>query len=354
MNKKTWNDIVKPIVVLLVICVVCSAALAGANELTAPIIAAQQAGAANAAYLEVLPEADGFEEITEFSTTNVQKVLKATNGAGWVIEASAKGFGGDVPAVVGFDASGAIVGLKFLENTETAGYGQKLVDGSADGTAFIAQFIGLSGTLELGSGVDAIAGVTVSSKAALNAVNTATNCFNEVALGEEAVVEEEIPEMTLDEAIVDLAGGEVTAIDTPEGLDAAYTSGTITVLVSSDTGYTADGYGDPKPLTVAVAFDEGGTIVGIWVDATKQTQGIGDVVAEPEFKDKFLGIQNEDGLADVDAIAGVTESCVGVKKAVRRCVQHMATLTGGEGAGSDESAVSASTPADSTSAAAAA
>ena len=80
----------------------------------------------------VVPGADNFEEVTDFATTNVQAVMKATNGAGWAIKASAKGFGGDMPVVVGFDAEGNIVGIQFMENSETAGYGQKLVDGSAE------------------------------------------------------------------------------------------------------------------------------------------------------------------------------------------------------------------------------
>lgn len=326
MKKNTWNDLVKPIVVLLTICLICSAALAVANQITKPIIDAQNASAAYAAYLEVLPEADNFEEVTEFETSNVEKVLKATNGAGWVIQASAKGFGGDVPAVVGFDAEGTIVGLKFMENTETAGYGQKLVDGSKDGVAFHDQFIGMAGELALGSGVDGISGATVSSKAAVAAINSAISCFNEVALGEAAVVEE--PEMTMDEVIASFLGGEPVAIETPEGLDAAYQSGDTTVLVATQLGYTHDGYGDPEPLTVVVSFDAAGTINNIWVDASHQTVGIGDAVAEESFIGQYLGINGEDALGNVDAISGATESSVGVKKAVRLCVQHMATLTG--------------------------
>lgn len=334
MKKSMWNDMVKPVVVLVVICLLASAGLAVTNQFTAPIIADQQAAAANQAYLVVLPDADTFEEVTDFQTTNVQAVMKAANGAGWAIKASAKGFGGDVPVVVGFDAEGNIVGLQFMENSETAGYGQKLVDGSADGVAFAQQFIGLAGTQEIGKGVDAMTGATVSSKAAVAAINTAVNCFNEVALGQAAVVEEETPQMTLDEAVEMLLGGAPEAIDTPEGLEAAYRSGGVTVLVAAGTGYTHDGYGDPEPLTVAVAFDETGAITGMWVDVSHQTPGIGDQAASEDFLAQYTGINNEDGLSGVDTIAGATESTVGVKKAVRKCLQAMAAMgpaAGGEG-----------------------
>ena len=82
MKKNTWNDMLKPVVVLVVICVIASAGLAVTNQFTAPIIAEQQAAAANQAYLVVVPGADNFEEVTDFATTNVQAVMKATIGAG--------------------------------------------------------------------------------------------------------------------------------------------------------------------------------------------------------------------------------------------------------------------------------
>ena len=39
MKKNTWNDMLKPVVVLVVICVIASAGLAVTNQFTAPIIA---------------------------------------------------------------------------------------------------------------------------------------------------------------------------------------------------------------------------------------------------------------------------------------------------------------------------
>lgn len=329
MKGKNWDDIIKPIVVLVVICLLSSAALALANSVTAPIIAEQQKAAANAAYLAVLPEADNFEEVTEFSSTGVQSALKATNGAGWVIKAAAKGFGGDVPVVVGFDGEGNIVAVQFMENSETAGFGSKLADGSEEGLAFAAQFAGKNGAQNLGETVDGISGATVSSKAAVAAVNNAVNCFNEVALGQAAVVEEEAPQLTTEQAVELVAGGPAQAMETiPEGLAGAYKAGDITVLVAGGTGYTQEGYGDPKPLTAVVGFDAAGAITSVWVDVSQQTEGIGDVANSEEFVAQFAGINNADGLSAVDTVAGATESTVGVKKAVRKCVEAYAAMNG--------------------------
>ena len=324
MNGKTWNDIVKPIVVLVVICLVASAALAAVNQVTAPIIAEQQAAAANQAYLVVVPEADGFEEVTDFQTSNVQAVMKATNGAGWAIKASAKGFGGDVPVVVGFDANGTIVGIQFMENSETANYGQKLVDGSADGQAFIQQFIGMSEEPAVGANIDAMAGVTVSSKAAAAAVTTAMNCFKEVALGQDAVIDEGPVVLSPEEVRAMLApNAALTQIDAPEGLTEAWQGDDGSyVLYAEDKGWEYA----TSPMTIAVGFDAAGAITGVWVDASSQTPGIGDVAAGEEYLGQYAGLAGEEALDGVDTISGSTQSTRGVKKAVRKCVQAIALL----------------------------
>lgn len=339
-NNATWENFLKPVIVLVVICLVASAALAGTNQLTAPIIKAQEEAAANAAYLEVLPEADGFEEITDFQSSNITKALKATNDAGWVIQSYGKGFGGDVPVVVAFDNEGTILKVKFMENSETAGFGQKLADANdADGQKLAESFVGKSGNLEAGD-VDMISGVTVSSKAALSAVNSAVNCFNEVALGQAAVVQEE--QLTPDQALESM---ELTEIEIPEGLTGAWeTADGNTVLRIDSTGYEYE----TAPLDVLVELDADGNILNVWVGVEGQTAGIGDQAGGAEFLNQFKGVLGEAGLDGVDTISGATQSTTGVKKGVRKCIQAFvamypdcaaATAVAPEG-GSDDSAAS--------------
>ena len=317
-NNNMWENFLKPVVVLFVICIVASAALAGTNQLTAPIIKAQEEAAANAAYLEVLPEADGFEEITDFQSSNVTKALKATNGAGWVIQAYGKGFGGDVPVVVAFDSEGTILKVKFMENSETAGFGQKLADpADADGQKLAESFVGKSGTLEAGD-VDMISGVTVSSKAALAAVNSAVNCFNEVALGQAAVVEEE--QLTPDQALESM---ELTEIEIPEGLTGAWeTANGTTVLRTEANGYEYE----TAPMDVLVELDADGNILNVWVGTDGQTAGIGDQAGGAEYLNQYKGVLGEAGLDGVDTISGATQSTRGVKKGVRKCIQAFVAM----------------------------
>ena len=181
-TSSTFEVIVKPVIVLTVICLICSALLAYTNSITAPMIEAAEIAAAQAAYKEVLPEADAFTDMTaETTVEGVEAAMKADNGAGWVFKASGKGYGGAVPVVVAVDNDGNILQVKFMQNSESAGFGMKLWDGNAEGPAFAEALVGKSGTVTLfADGVDGIAGATISSRAAVNAVNTALACFAEL------------------------------------------------------------------------------------------------------------------------------------------------------------------------------
>ena len=181
MNKETWNTLVKPVVVLVVICIITSALLAVTNGATAPIIEKAAQAAAMQAYAEVLPEAEGDFSPVEVDMEGIAEVVKANNGSGYAIKAEGKGYGGAVPVVLGFDAEGTIVNCKFLQNSESAGFGMKLWDGNEAGPAFAASLVGKNAPVTLKQdGVDGITGATISSTAAVNAVNSAFACIEEV------------------------------------------------------------------------------------------------------------------------------------------------------------------------------
>ena len=137
--KNTWNDFVKPIVVLGVICLVTSLLLAVTNNVTAPIIAENAVKTANATRQALLPSADTFTEVApETPTEGVTAIYKADNDSGYVITAQAKGYGGEVPVMVAFNAEGTIEAVQFLDNDETPGLGQKVKS-----EAFQSQFSGM-------------------------------------------------------------------------------------------------------------------------------------------------------------------------------------------------------------------
>lgn len=172
-----WNKIFKPIVVLSVICIVITGALALTNDITKPIIDEAIRVAQENARKELLPDADGFTKVEGIAVTNVSDVYKADNGVGVVVTSSAKGYGGTMTVMVGFNADGTIRQIKVTENGETKGIGSKV----AGDPAFWTRFEGLEAKeLVLNEDVDALSGATVSSKALLAAVNSAIEGYNAI------------------------------------------------------------------------------------------------------------------------------------------------------------------------------
>lgn len=172
-----WSKIFKPIVVLSVICIVITGALALTNDITKPIIEEATRVAQEKARQELLPDATGFTKVEGITVANVADVYKADNGVGLVVTSSAKGYGGTMTVMVGFTADGTIRQIKVTEQSETKGIGSKV----AGDPAFWTRYEGLKAEpLVLNDDVDALSGATVSSKALLAAVNSAVEAYNAV------------------------------------------------------------------------------------------------------------------------------------------------------------------------------
>lgn len=164
----------RPTLILTVACLLAGLLLAGLNRLTTPIITENEARTANETYVALLPEADGFTQIP-CDIEGVTAVMKADNGVGYVILAQARGYGGQVPAAVAFSADGRILGVTMMENSETPGLGQKVTE-----EAFPGQFAGRPPEAFTLEDIDAVTGATISSKAAVSAVNLAIEAFWEI------------------------------------------------------------------------------------------------------------------------------------------------------------------------------
>ena len=72
-DNKTFEMIVKPIIVLSVICLIVSGLLAVTNNATLPVIEANNKKIADAARAEVLPEATSFSQV-EYTDESVTEV----------------------------------------------------------------------------------------------------------------------------------------------------------------------------------------------------------------------------------------------------------------------------------------
>lgn len=178
-KNNNFETIFKPVIVLAVIALVCSALLAVTNNVTAPIIEENDRITTLNAYMQVLPgvdDANSLENI-DVTTENVAAAVKTADGM-VAVKSTAVGYdGGVITTILGFDADGNILGIYSDSSTQTAGMGSK-----CDKPEFNQQFVGLSAAsnVVLNTDVQQVGGCTVSSKAFVAAVNAAIDCFNEV------------------------------------------------------------------------------------------------------------------------------------------------------------------------------
>ena len=177
-GESTFKTMVYPVIILVVICVVCSAALAVLNDVPAPIIAANEAAQTQEAYLGVLPAGTDAASLVTHDGLTTEGVIGAVTAPDGTIavQVSAAGYSGNqVTLFVSFDAAGSILNLSVDASTQTTGIGSKVAE---DG--FVSAFLGWNAAEPVAAGnpVDAIAGATYSSDAVFNALNAAITCYN--------------------------------------------------------------------------------------------------------------------------------------------------------------------------------
>lgn len=172
--KNAYKEMVKPVLVLTCICLVITALLAYINSVTAPIIKDSQEKAAQEAMAEVMPKADGFEQIKlDSMPERVTEIYGAKNGAGYVFMLTTRGYGGDMKLICGINADGTVEACKTLSHNETSGLGSKTAE-----DPYRNQYKGKTAG-ELDS-VDSITGATISSIAYKKAIEDAFKAFEAV------------------------------------------------------------------------------------------------------------------------------------------------------------------------------
>jgi len=173
MKNNTFNEMIKPIIVLVAICLVVSALLGFTNSVTAPIIEENARIEAEQTRAAVLPGAAGFTEIDcDYAALGITGAFKENSGLGYVVTAANKGYAGDVVVTVGLDNDGKIVGISADVGTETSGVGTK-----AGAESYLANYVGLAGNCD---GVDTISNATFSSVAVKTGVNAALKAFDTI------------------------------------------------------------------------------------------------------------------------------------------------------------------------------
>ena len=162
------KDTLKLILVLTVICAVCSALLAAVYGKTKdPIAQSLELRTANAAG-KVLPAGLSAPEKKEVDGVTFFVAKKADQVAAVALEGASKnGYGGLVVLMVGLAADGTLVNYQKLVANETPGLGTKM---DSDGFRKPLQGRPIKGDWRVkkdGGEVDAITAATISSRAAL-------------------------------------------------------------------------------------------------------------------------------------------------------------------------------------------
>ena len=210
-----------------------------------------------------------------------EKPAQTVELTGDVHQGKAVGFGnGEVTARLTLNDDGTIAALVIDASTQTPGFGTRCAD-----EEFTAQFIGKSGPFTLNENVDGLTGATITSTAAVEAINA--------ALTSPAMAAEDL---------------EPVATEAPAATEAPM------VLENAKTA-TIAGFGGAD-ITVQVT-DENGVITALTVDASSQTAGLGQKCAEEAFTSQFVGKSAPLTLGEgIDAVASATITSQAVVDAV--------------------------------------
>ena len=173
------KKVLKLTFVLFLICAITAGILGVINELTWRQIAEQNRIKTVRAYSNVLAS-DDYEEI-DFAAAGVpaaingvviDKISRASNGAGYVVESTFSGAQGSITMAVGVNDALKCTGISIIKHSETSGLGANAASSSEIGVNFRQQFVGQDGSIALtkaGGSIDALAGATITSRAVTNA-----------------------------------------------------------------------------------------------------------------------------------------------------------------------------------------
>lgn len=174
-----FKEIVKPALILFLVCLITACALAGTNMLTQEKILQQQVEKANKARQAVLSQAASFEEKDGYL------IGKNASGEieGYVFTTVSKGYGGEITVMTGVLKSGKISAVTILSHSETPGLGANTAKED-----FCGQYAGcdadkgvsVTKSVPKAGEIAAVTSATISSKAVTAAVNEALEMYKEI------------------------------------------------------------------------------------------------------------------------------------------------------------------------------
>ncbi|MGI6742347.1 MAG: RnfABCDGE type electron transport complex subunit G [Eubacteriales bacterium] len=164
------------VIPLLLISAVIALLMALVNGFTKDKIASNNLKATEEAIARIYPKFDLTTEIESDIELPIKAVYRLDEGGallGYCVSVQPSGFNGAIEMMVGINPDGTITGVEIISHTETPGIGA-----AADDPEYLKDYIGLSGNISFGDGIDALTGATISSKAILSGVNAAVEAVN--------------------------------------------------------------------------------------------------------------------------------------------------------------------------------
>ncbi len=163
------KQILLPSFALFIICALVSLALAGTNHITKDTIKKGEQDALQNSLSQSVPSAQNFEQ-NSIDGTVYYTAIKDGSAIAYVIETSAKGYGGDISVLTAVSLDGNIIKVTVTDaSSETTGIGTKVTD-----SKFLDSFVGSP------DNADAITGATYSSNGVKNAVKYALEIFEKI------------------------------------------------------------------------------------------------------------------------------------------------------------------------------
>lgn len=155
-------------VFLALISAIAGGALSAVNAVTAPIIEESAIASEKANLLLIYPGADFKPVDLSGDSGSIVGAYEAV-GKGMIYKVSVTGFKDSLIYLVAIGNDGNFDGFKVLQNNDTSGFGSRVSE-----PEFYDQFVGKP----IDTKIDTIAGVTVSSKAAVNGLNEVVDYYN--------------------------------------------------------------------------------------------------------------------------------------------------------------------------------
>lgn len=263
---------VKSVVTLTALCVVVTGVLAVTNYFTAPKIEENKKAAANAAFVEVMPEGTGFEEVElpANAPATVTNLYRETSGQGYVakLATTSQYSSGDMGITVGIGTDGVIKGVAITSYNETKDFGD-----------YPYSYVGADSAL---NDIDVFAGATYSSMAFKNAI---LDAFNMLIANGDVSEGQKSAETLMAELLPTVFPGSCNGSGLPQLVETEAAGFTKAYATGNDTGF------------VALSESDAGTVVSVMnaFGAVKCYDLEGNEVAGPvdEMKAAFKVLADE-------------------------------------------------------------